>query len=123
MYCKEITEERVSELIAKRRAIEAAMEYWAENEKEYFVKIKVSYLPAVVDAKRTEEEVLVRREIISQYLQVECLQYWRYKKGSLCLNKYEYLDLWGFLKENEPKPKEGKMWGKLSNFFKKKKRK
>ena len=110
-FDKVIKEERVSELIAKRRAIERALEYWDSNEVSYFVKLVVLYLPAKPNAERVEEVVEVRREVISQYLNVECLKYWRYKNRSLSLVKEEYLELWELLKANQVKGTRRAVYG------------
>ena len=121
-FDKTIVEQRVSELVAKRRAIEGALAYWDKNEVSYFVKLKVSYLPATPSPERIEEEVMVRREVISQYLGLECLKYWRYKNGSLWLTKDEYLELWEFLEKHEHKEGEVKLFDKLKGLIKRKKK-
>ena len=96
-----IVSNRTTELIAKRRAIEEAMRYWEENPLEYFAKLEVSYLPAVANPKRKREIVEARREVISEYLKIESLQYFKLLNGSLRLTKDEYLELWVFLRENQ----------------------
>lgn len=117
MY-KVLEENRVSELVAKRRAIEGALEYWADNDSDYFCELKVSYI-SLEDNDRVWESLVARREVVSQYLKLECLSYWRYKGNSLRLHKVEYLELWEMLKEQEIK--DLKVWDRLKGLFKRKK--
>lgn len=118
---KVLEENRVSELIAKRRVIERALAYWA-NEEAYFVKLRVSYFPAKPNAKKAEEEILARREVVSQFLGLECVAYWKHQNGSLLLNKEEYLELWRLLATHEEAAKDGqpkeRLWDKIKRTFK-----
>lgn len=100
---KKIVSERETELIAKRRAIEEAFRYWDDNEREYFAELEVSYKTPI----KTTEKITARREVVSQYLRVESLWYWRDKNGTLSLTRDEYLELWELLKKHQ-EPKEKK---------------
>ena len=101
-----IKSERQTELIAKRRAIEEAFRYWDENEADYFVELEVSWLPSVPEPKRVTETVKIRREVVSHYLKIESLWYWRQDdNNSLKLNRDEYLELWELLKANQEQKK------------------
>jgi hypothetical protein len=101
-----IKSERQTELIAKRRAIEEAFRYWDENEADYFVELEVSWLPSVPEPKRVTETILMRREVVSHYLKIESLWYWRQDdNNSLKLNRDEYLELWELLKANQEQKK------------------
>jgi hypothetical protein len=101
-----IKSERQTELIAKRRAIEEAFRYWDENEADYFVELEVSWLPSVPEPKRVTEKILMRREVVSHYLKIESLWYWRQDdNNSLKLNRDEYLELWELLKANQEQKK------------------
>lgn len=116
---KVLKTETITEGIAKRRAIERAMAFFNEDKKEYFVKLEISYFKAG-ELEKTKEIVTARREIISQYLKVECLQYWRAAGAkSLRLHMVEYKDIWDFLKANQPKEVKKTLGGFLSNIFKK----
>lgn len=104
---KKIVSERETELIAKRRAIEEAFRHWDENEGEYFAELEVSFIPYEKNPQRVRETIIARREVVSQYLGVESLWYWRDKNGSLYLHRDEYLELWELLKKHQD-PKEKK---------------
>lgn len=108
-----------TELIAKRRALNEAMIYWDKNESDYFIKAQISYYPYTSDLQE-KEEVIIRREVISQFLGVECLWYWRNKGGVFDLHKLEFLDLWEFLKMHQD-PNEKGVIAKIKNFFKRRK--
>lgn len=120
MNCKEIRIYSISELIGKRQAIEGALKHWSNCPSEYFVSLKVSYL-VVPSPERTEESLLIRREVLSQYLGVECTKYWKRKGGGLGFNKEEYLELWDFLKVNQVREDYGGILKKIFSFFNKKK--
>lgn len=109
---------RQTELIAKRNAIEGAFRYWDENEKDFFVEAEVSWLPSVPEPKRVTETIVIRREVVSHYLKVESLWYWRDKNGTLYLHRDEYLELWDLLKANQKQPEKK---GLFSRIFKTKK--
>lgn len=91
-----------TEIVAKRRAIEQSLVYFDKNEKEYFIKLKIKYNRTTKGGNtiETKEKLTARREIMSQYLGVEVLVFWR-KNKSLKLDKYEYLQLWEFLKAHQ----------------------
>jgi len=112
---KRIATNRQTEIVAKRRAIEQMMRYIDDTDSNYFVILDVTYNDTIQGGsyKPKNEIITARREVISHYLKIEALQYWREKNGSLHLNKDEYLELWELLKRNQYK-KIG-----LLTFFKK----
>lgn len=118
-----IKSERQTELVAKRRAVEEAFRYWDENEGDYFVELEVSWLPSVPEPKRVTETIVARREVISHYLGMESLWYWRKdENNSLRLHRDEYLELWDLLKKHQD-PKEKKTFkGFIRGIFKSKKK-
>lgn len=120
-HFKTIVSDRQTELVAKRRAIEEVMRYWDEDESKYFAKLEVSFLPSVPEPKRVRDAIVARREVVSHYLGVECLYYWRQDdNNSLRLHRDEYLELWELLKKHQD-PKEKKtLKGLIRGIFKSK---
>jgi len=114
---KELKENCISEFIAKRRVLERAVSFFYNSKGTYFIKLGISYnLPN--SSSKKEEEVIVRKEVISTYLGLECSQYWESKNNSLSLTKEEYLELWELLKANPPIKKRGGVVGWFKGLFK-----
>lgn len=102
----------ITEAIAKRRAIEKAMRFFYNNEGEYFVELEIGYFAKGEITNKTTEKIKARREVISHFLGVECLQYWRLEGAeSLRLQIDEYKELWDLLKANPPKEEKRTLWG------------
>lgn len=122
-----IKNDYITELAAKRRAVEDAVAYFDKNRKEYLIRLEVSYYEAKDIVEKKREEIIARREIISQYLGYECVQYWLAgERGTLALHKDNYLELWEMLKENQPTKEElpkKSLHGFLNRIFQSKNKK
>jgi hypothetical protein len=109
--------EGYSEGIQKRRAIEAAAKYFVENPTMYFANVEVVF-GTHQKGMRIRENIMVRREVLSQWLSVEVVRYWE-KKGEkrLGLKFKEYLSLWRYLKKYR-QIKGSKEWEKYKKEIK-----
>ena len=86
-----------TEYIAKRICIEAAIKMFEKRQNLYFLKLVAKW-------DEGNEEIVARREIISQFCGVDFVKAKEYDVEQLKPKaKEEYIELWEGMKKHEPK--------------------